>query len=224
MNSELYDCHSLLQSLATLEDITSQFLDDETNHLYHCSQKNIDELNDLINNIGKHPLLEAEYYVDSQMKVLHETNKRATKFTTERAIVSSATNENDLCINEMTISISNKLNDNFLSMDVSSAAEKLSEEAAVESSNKTKKRRRRLDKAATTILEKVFATCPTPNRREREFIAQKCGVEPLQVRVWFTNKRMRAKQSKKKLEELEKFTVTLPGPIAEQSATSFQLD
>ncbi|RLV95279.1 Mating-type-like protein A1 [Spathaspora sp. JA1] len=58
---------------------------------------------------------------------------------------------------------------------------------------RVKQTRRRLNNGVKSFLEQVFITHPSPNRKERELIAKKCGVSPLQIRVWFTNKRMRWK-------------------------------
>lgn len=43
-------------------------------------------------------------------------------------------------------------------------------------------------------LEKIFKVKQCPNTSERLYIAQKLDLTPSQVRIWFTNKRMRAKK------------------------------
>lgn len=55
------------------------------------------------------------------------------------------------------------------------------------------KKRSPISKEAKQLLETIFETKRTPNGKERKIIAEKCGLTPLQVRVWFTNKRMRSK-------------------------------
>lgn len=52
-----------------------------------------------------------------------------------------------------------------------------------------------ISKENRDFLEKIFQTKRAPNRVERSAIAQQCGITPLQVRVWFTNKRMRSKDT-----------------------------
>ncbi|ODV95199.1 hypothetical protein PACTADRAFT_42688 [Pachysolen tannophilus NRRL Y-2460] len=58
---------------------------------------------------------------------------------------------------------------------------------------KEKKRRTFISKETRDFLETAFKLKRSPNSRERKIIAEKCGLTPLQVRVWFTNKRMRSK-------------------------------
>jgi hypothetical protein len=57
----------------------------------------------------------------------------------------------------------------------------------------TNKKRTSIPKDVRAFLETVFETKRSPNGKERKIIAEKCGLTPLQVRVWFTNKRMRSK-------------------------------
>ncbi|SCV03248.1 LANO_0G03031g1_1 [Lachancea nothofagi CBS 11611] len=52
-------------------------------------------------------------------------------------------------------------------------------------------RRTLLSKDTRLFLESVFEKKRSPNSRERKAIADKCGLTPVQVRVWFTNKRRR---------------------------------
>nr|QGW56822.1 mating-type protein A1 short chain [Ogataea thermomethanolica (nom. inval.)]QGW56844.1 mating-type protein A1 short chain [Ogataea thermomethanolica (nom. inval.)] len=56
-----------------------------------------------------------------------------------------------------------------------------------------KGKRGHLPEASKRLLEKAFEIKPFPNSKEREHIARHCGLSPLQVRVWFTNKRARSK-------------------------------
>ncbi|KAF5825000.1 Hmra1p [Saccharomyces cerevisiae] len=46
---------------------------------------------------------------------------------------------------------------------------------------------------ARAFLEQVFRRKQSLNSKEKEEVAKKCGITPLQVRVWFINKRMRSK-------------------------------
>ncbi|CCE63449.1 hypothetical protein TPHA_0E04055 [Tetrapisispora phaffii CBS 4417] len=54
-------------------------------------------------------------------------------------------------------------------------------------------RKKFLPKEARLFLERVFEKKQSLNSKERDAIAKKCGLTPLQVRVWFINKRMRTK-------------------------------
>ncbi|KAG7805664.1 hypothetical protein KL921_005422, partial [Ogataea angusta] len=56
-----------------------------------------------------------------------------------------------------------------------------------------KKKRRHIPESSKELLEKAFEVKRFPNSKERERIARECGISPLQVRVWFTNKRARSK-------------------------------
>lgn len=56
------------------------------------------------------------------------------------------------------------------------------------------KKRTSITPESKEFLERVFKAKRTPNSTERKVIAEKCGLTPLQVRVWFTNKRMRNKE------------------------------
>lgn len=67
-------------------------------------------------------------------------------------------------------------------------------ESSRESTPQFKKRKRTsLDKETRRFLEQVFEKKKRPNAKEREIIARKCNLDPIQIRVWFTNKRMRSK-------------------------------
>lgn len=50
--------------------------------------------------------------------------------------------------------------------------------------NSLKTPRQRLSLSSKELLERIFLVKQFPNRRERELIAKKCGVSPLQIRVW----------------------------------------
>nr|CAO02580.1 mating type a1 protein [Lachancea waltii] len=52
-------------------------------------------------------------------------------------------------------------------------------------------RRTLFSKDTRLFLESVFEKKKSPNSRERKAIADKCGLTPVQVRVWFTNRRWR---------------------------------
>lgn len=55
------------------------------------------------------------------------------------------------------------------------------------------RKRTLIPKETKDFLESLFEKKRSPNSRERKAIADKCGLTPVQVRVWFTNKRMRSK-------------------------------
>ncbi|AAS51526.3 AFR643Cp [Eremothecium gossypii ATCC 10895] len=55
------------------------------------------------------------------------------------------------------------------------------------------RRRTVLPKETKEFLESVFERKRCPNAKERRAIAEKCGLTPIQIRIWFTNKRMRSK-------------------------------
>ena len=80
----------------------------------------------------------------------------------------------EYCLTKIDISVSNSL-DNAVSSD---------EDMASEDNLKPKQTRRRLSNSVKDFLESIFLIRPSPNRRERELIAKKCGVTALQIRVW----------------------------------------
>ncbi|KAH3686709.1 hypothetical protein WICPIJ_002310 [Wickerhamomyces pijperi] len=55
------------------------------------------------------------------------------------------------------------------------------------------KKRKQLSREAKRFLEAAFVAKRDPNSKERQLIAEKSGLTTMQVRVWFTNKRMRSK-------------------------------
>lgn len=55
------------------------------------------------------------------------------------------------------------------------------------------KKRKQLSRESKRFLETAFEAKRDPNSKERHLIAEKSGLTPMQVRVWFTNKRMRSK-------------------------------
>lgn len=46
------------------------------------------------------------------------------------------------------------------------------------------RKRTSISKEAKSFLETVFKSKRTPNSQERKIIAEKCGLTPVQVRVW----------------------------------------
>ncbi|CCC68093.1 hypothetical protein NCAS_0A15350 [Naumovozyma castellii] len=50
-----------------------------------------------------------------------------------------------------------------------------------------------IDKDKKILLEQIFRKKHWLNKKERAFVAEKCGLSPRQVRVWFINKRTRSK-------------------------------
>ncbi|CAK9435347.1 uncharacterized protein LODBEIA_P56880 [Lodderomyces beijingensis] len=64
-----------------------------------------------------------------------------------------------------------------------------------DSQGKPRQTRQRLSDRAKYLLESAFDRKSAPNKKERELLAEKCGITPLQVRVWFTNQRMRKKKN-----------------------------
>ncbi|QLG72314.1 hypothetical protein HG535_0D00210 [Zygotorulaspora mrakii] len=57
------------------------------------------------------------------------------------------------------------------------------------------KRVQRLPKSTTYFLEQVYSKKQILNSRERMAIAKKCKISCSQVRIWFSNKRMRTKST-----------------------------
>nr|Q708A1.1 RecName: Full=Mating-type protein A1; AltName: Full=MATa1 transcription factor [Nakaseomyces delphensis]CAE84400.1 MATa1 protein [Nakaseomyces delphensis]CAE84408.1 MATa1 transciption factor [Nakaseomyces delphensis] len=53
-----------------------------------------------------------------------------------------------------------------------------------------------IDKKTKDMLNKVYEQKQYLTKEEREFVAKKCNLTPLQVRVWFANKRIRNKNTK----------------------------
>lgn len=51
-----------------------------------------------------------------------------------------------------------------------------------------KKTRKSIPHSSKQFLETIFKTKRTPNNKERQIIADKCGLTPLQVRVWVSSK------------------------------------
>ncbi|GME68598.1 unnamed protein product [[Candida] boidinii] len=59
--------------------------------------------------------------------------------------------------------------------------------------NSVRKKKRFIPPTSKKILEDVYHVKRFPNRKEREMIARKCDLSPIQVRIWFMNKRNRSK-------------------------------
>ncbi|KAI7850693.1 homeobox domain-containing protein, partial [Circinella umbellata] len=55
------------------------------------------------------------------------------------------------------------------------------------------KHRRRTSRAQFKVLEKTFHENPKPNAHKRRSLAQKLGMTPRGVQVWFQNRRAKAK-------------------------------
>lgn len=59
--------------------------------------------------------------------------------------------------------------------------------------NSVRKKKKFIPPTSKKILEDVYHVKKFPNRKEREMIARKCDLSPIQVRIWFMNKRNRSK-------------------------------
>ncbi|OWB70383.1 hypothetical protein B5S31_g60 [[Candida] boidinii] len=59
--------------------------------------------------------------------------------------------------------------------------------------NSVRKKKKFIPPTSKEILEAVYEVKRFPNRKEREMIARKCDLSPIQVRIWFMNKRNRSK-------------------------------
>ncbi|CCF59051.1 hypothetical protein KAFR_0G00180 [Kazachstania africana CBS 2517] len=57
----------------------------------------------------------------------------------------------------------------------------------------TKSGKGSISKSSKELLEKVYATKQWLTKEERELVAKRCQITPLQVRIWFINKRSRSK-------------------------------
>ena len=56
-----------------------------------------------------------------------------------------------------------------------------------------KKRYRRHTKEQVQRLEDFFRTCPMPDGKQKMELSQELGLEPLQIKFWFQNRRTRMK-------------------------------
>lgn len=60
------------------------------------------------------------------------------------------------------------------------------------------KHRRRTSRAQFKVLEKTFHETPKPNAQKRRALAQKLGMTPRGVQVWFQNRRAKAKAQQRR--------------------------
>ena len=61
-----------------------------------------------------------------------------------------------------------------------------------------------LTKKAREFLERVYSKKQKLTREERQLVAEKCKLTPVQVRIWFINKRSRSRE--------KRFTTNKPSP------------
>ncbi|CCH42179.1 POU domain, class 3, transcription factor 2 [Wickerhamomyces ciferrii] len=81
---------------------------------------------------------------------------------------------------QLELDLKNSLNNSIANSP--SASDYIRREGSSEASKN--KKRTSIPKETKTFLESVFNSKRTPNSRERQLIAEKCGLTPVQVRVW----------------------------------------
>jgi hypothetical protein len=59
-------------------------------------------------------------------------------------------------------------------------------------------------------MASFFKECPHPDDKQRKELSRELGLEPLQVKFWFQNKRTQMKVITKQLSEQSVSTVHLP--------------
>ncbi|KAG8202679.1 PIKA, partial [Candida africana] len=132
------------------------------------------------------PKVQYELSLNNLYNLLLRTRKQEE----EEAFIFPTVSTEEFALEQITFEVSDQMDD-----------DKDSEDNILikgEEIKKSKKKRQRLDNSTKEFLEKVFEKNKQPNRRERELIAEKHGVSLSQIRVWFTNKRMRKKEPKLK--------------------------
>lgn len=204
MNSEIDSCLELLKSVNKLVEITSLYADDTHKELfedvsrdsYSTSVDTETIFDDSLSSLIKlSSIVGREHQFELSLRNLYHTMLKAQKEEEEILTVTEEGGD-EFKLAKITISVSDQADD-FRASD----KESLSSE---EEGKKLKKKRQRLDNTTKEFLEKVFERKSQPNRRERELIAEKYGISLSQIRVWFTNKRMRKKKPDSSKKESDK--------------------
>lgn len=121
-------------------------------------------------------MVEPRNQFNSRVRNLYDTLLKSQKEESEQQFNSPVEDSEDFYLTKIEISVSNSLHNDFTSEDKTSQVPG--------ELKKPKQTRRRLSNSVKDLLENIFLLRPSPNRRERELIAKKCGVTPLQIRVW----------------------------------------
>ncbi|KAI5964170.1 uncharacterized protein KGF55_002112 [Candida pseudojiufengensis] len=112
--------------------------------------------------------------LDWALSQLQSTLETIRNFEGESSLLVSSESAQEFELNQISITVSGT--DKLMETVNNSADRKVTTELG--------KPRKRLASSAKNLLEQIFLVQQTPNRRERELIARKCGVTPLQIRVW----------------------------------------
>ncbi|RCK65208.1 Mating-type-like protein A1 [Candida viswanathii] len=194
MNSEMESSLELLKSISKLVDITSKYADESNEELFeelkrdtHDPWKDTETIfNDSLSSLIKlSSVVGRENQFELSIRNLYNTMIKTHKEEEESLTVAQEGGD-DFKLAKITISVSDQIDDNRSSDKDNGTTEN--------EAKKSKKKRQRLDNSTKEFLERVFEKKSQPNRRERELIAEKYGISLPQIRVWFTNKRMRKKK------------------------------
>ncbi|KAK6205457.1 uncharacterized protein RJT21DRAFT_16031 [Scheffersomyces amazonensis] len=188
MDSELASCSRLLEDLLLLDLLTRDSSESseqigvdssERSTSGNVFEESADRMIKYASQVGNGG---GEY--SFCIRNLYDTLKKESLKTSE-SIATFIDTADDFHLTKAVITVSNKRNDSF------------DEEQIISIKNNfmnVKRRRCILSRTTREFLQKAFEAQPFPNRKDRELIAKKCGISNLQVRVWFTNRRMRSKR------------------------------
>nr|ADY62677.1 MTLa1 [Candida orthopsilosis] len=181
MNSEYYEGKALLDSLTVLEELTN------TTTLVRSTteQGNSDTMDNprqLVQDL-KENCNSIDPRLEWGLEQLPSNLRSIELFEKEDIVPIPLQFNTKFLLRRVSISVGNSMTEKLTLQDTYLCG----------SWNSLKTPRQRLSLSSKELLERIFLVKQFPNRRERELIAKKCGVSPLQIRVWFTNKRMRSK-------------------------------
>ncbi|KAI5957796.1 hypothetical protein KGF57_003063 [Candida theae] len=176
MNSEYYKGKALLISLSALEDITKSTSSTNLSH----SSPNLDVDNgetsqtpDKILEDIKSSCGPIDPRLEWGLSQLPDTLRRIEQFESENRTNIPLQHNSNFFLQRVAISIGGTVR-----------SKHTQETDLCGSWGGLRRSRKRLSSSSKELLEKIFLVKQSPNRRERELIAGKCGVTPLQIRVW----------------------------------------
>lgn len=202
MNSEIESSLTLLKSVEKLVQATSVYKNEDNEEIFlqlkreRQENSNLHEETETLFHESLDRLMKLSSIAGSKVQYelslnnLYNLLLRTRKQEEEEAFIFPTVSTEEFALEQITFEVSDQMDD-----------DKDSEDDILikgEEIKKSKKKRQRLDNSTKEFLEKVFEKNKQPNRRERELIAEKHGVSLSQIRVWFTNKRMRKKEPKLK--------------------------
>ncbi|GAV53494.1 a1 transcritional factor [Zygosaccharomyces rouxii] len=131
-----------------------------------------------------------EYYLSSFHKVFKTINNTSLSIQEKNVLIRCVSRNYSNSFHVTLSSLVNEYSGDQYIFEGNSSKNSSSKEVSMRN---CKGKNKAFSKESRNFLERVFERKRTLNSREREAVAANCGLTPIQVRIWFNNRRMRSK-------------------------------